>query len=187
LTYGNRRDEDEGLRCKGLKPHPLLFGLRQGAAQRFPFGRLIGEGKLQEIDMSGKESGSIYQDLTTTVGTTYNVSYWLAGNPDGAPTVKTLGVYADGTLIQTSTFDKTGHDKTHMGWTQKNITFKATGATTELKFASLNDPSTSPYGPALDNVQVTVAPEPSSLAVFAFLGLGMLGLALKARKGRATA
>ena len=73
-----------------------------------------------------------------------------------------------------------------MGWTPESITFKATDTTTRLTFASLNDPN-SAYGPALDNVQVTVAPEPSSITVFAFLGLGMLGLALKARKGRATA
>ena len=45
----------------------------------------------QSIDLSGDSNGSIYQDLTTTIGTTYNVSYYLAGNPDDTQTIKTLG------------------------------------------------------------------------------------------------
>ena len=146
------------------------------------------EDGLQSVDLSGNTGGSIYQDLTTTVGTTYNLSYYLAGNPDGAPTVKTLGVSAGTTIFTPVSFDTTGKTKAAMGWTLETASFTATTATTRLQFTSLNTPdNTSPYGPALDNVQVTVAPEPSSITAFAFLGLGMLGLALKARKGRATA
>lgn len=65
-----------------------------------------------------------------------------------------------------------------------NSNFKA-GVNT-LDFIVYNAPG-SPTALRVDSIQGTVAPEPSSFAVFGFLGLGMAGLMFKARKRSASA
>jgi hypothetical protein len=50
-----------------------------------------------------------------------------------------------------------------------------------------DSPNDNPTALRVDGIHGTVAPEPSSFAVFGFLGLGMAGLMLKARKRSASA
>ena len=109
------------------------------------------------LDMDGNAQGAISQTLTTTIGNTYFVSFYLSGNPEGAPAVKTLTVSATGASLATYIFDTTGHSKSNMGWTAKGYSFRATSASTVLTFASA---TAGVSGPALDNIVVTetVAP-----------------------------
>jgi hypothetical protein len=39
----------------------------------------------QSVDLNGFEPGSIYQDIPTTKGAVYNLSFALSGNPIGPP------------------------------------------------------------------------------------------------------
>jgi len=106
----------------------------------------------RSLDLSGSNAGAISQTLVTTIGKTYVVSFWLAGNPDGAPAVKTLTVSATGAPPVTYTFDTTGRSRASMGWTEKGQSFVATSTSTVLTFTST---TASNAGPALDNVVVT--------------------------------
>lgn len=104
------------------------------------------------IDMSGAEAGAISQTLDTTIGNTYTVSFFLSGNPEGDPVVKTLDVSATGGTLATYTYDTTGNDLANMNWTQQEYTFLATSTSTTLSFVST---TTTPFGPAIDSVDVT--------------------------------
>ena len=105
----------------------------------------------RSLDLNGLISGSIYQDLITIPGQTYEVVFYMAGNPAGGPTIKHLRVFA-GSQPFDFTFDISGHSFSNMGWEPRSFTFIATDSTTRLTFQSLD---TGFYGPALDNVQVT--------------------------------
>jgi choice-of-anchor C domain-containing protein len=105
------------------------------------------------LDLSGNGPGVISQTIDTTVNKTYVVTFMLAGNPDGGPTVKTLTVGATGATSADYSFDTTGRTRSAMGWVAKGYSFKATSATTVITFT--NPTADSPFGPALDGVIVT--------------------------------
>ncbi len=125
----------------------------------------------RSLDLSGSAAGAILQDLTTTPGATYLVSFDLAGNPAGGPPVKEVRVGA-GTKWEIFTFDNTGASRDDMNWTTKSWSFVATDEVTPLEFRSL---TAGVWGPALDNVVVTfVVPAPGAL-VLGSLGCGLAG------------
>ena len=85
---------------------------------------------------------SLSQSFATTNGASYQVTFSMAGNPDGQPTVKTLSAYATSTDPTATSpahsfkFDTTGKTESNMGWVTKSFTFVATGAHSTLTFAS---------------------------------------------------
>ena len=107
---------------------------------------------MRSLDMSGIAAGSISQTFDTIPGHSYQVTFSLAGNPDGLPTVKNLTVVATGGATSSYTFDITGKTRAAMGWVSKTYAFTANAASTTLSFNSLDATSA---GPALDNVVVT--------------------------------
>ncbi len=126
------------------------------------------------LDLNGMEAGSIAQTFVTQPGSQYSVSFDLAGNPDGDPTVKKLRLSAGGSY-QDFTFDVTGKTLANMGWLSQTFSFVASSNSTTLSFASLDE--NTPYGPALDNVIVTAVPwETDALPVVGstvLLGFGL--------------
>jgi choice-of-anchor C domain-containing protein len=107
----------------------------------------------RSIDLSALGAGSLSQILSgLTLGQTYQVSFDLAGNPDGGSSTK-VAVVTDGET--TSTYDFL------------------------LTFSSAEE---SPYGPALDNVSISGAvPEPATWAMM-ILGFGVVGASLRTRR-----
>ncbi len=106
----------------------------------------------KSIDMSGVDAGAISQTFATTIGNTYTVSFYLAGNPADAPTVKTLDVGATGGTVSHYTFDTTGSTLANMNWTAESYSVLATTTSTTLSFVSTTPGA---FGPAIDNVVVT--------------------------------
>jgi choice-of-anchor C domain-containing protein len=133
----------------------------------------------QDVDLSGSGPGGILQSFDTTVGNIYNLSFYLAGNPLGGPTVKTLDVLvgpAGGSLatLASPTFDITGQGLANMGYVLESLQFTATSSSTSVEFLST---TAGPSGPVIDNADVELAgtsatPEPST---FVLLG-GALAL-----------
>lgn len=111
----------------------------------------------RSIDLSGTSAGSIQQIIGTNPGTTYYVSFDMAGNPDSTQGLKELKIEAVGIGTQTQTFgfNTTGKTITNMGWETMYWSFVADDYSTILRFSSLTNTA---YGPALDNVSVIPAP-----------------------------
>lgn len=107
----------------------------------------------RSIDMSGGGAGSISQTIATIPGFTYQVTFYMSGNPDGSPMVKTMTVSANGAMSQNYSYDiSVGNTRGVMLWASNTYTFTATSNNTTLTFASTTDTA---FGPALDNVSIT--------------------------------
>jgi choice-of-anchor C domain-containing protein len=126
---------------------------------------------VMSVDLDGYyEVGAISQNVGTTSGFSYLLSFWMAGNPAsnlvGAPPIKSLQVFWGGAAQGIFSFDVTGKTDFNMGWTQHQLVLLATGPLTNLKFASLSAPG-SAFGPMIDDVSLTPVPEPSSCLLLA--------------------
>ena len=81
----------------------------------------------RSLDLFGDQNvGGIQQTFDTITGGTYQVTFDLAGNSGGPPTVKPLQVTV-GSTVQNFTFDTTGKSPSAMGWVSQQVTFTATG------------------------------------------------------------
>lgn len=122
----------------------------------------------RSLDLVGDQNvGGVEQTFDTVPGATYQVSFDLAGNPQGPPTIKPLKVSA-GAVVQNYTFDTTGKTLSNMGWVTNQLTFTASGPTTTLSFISDTTGLGCCYGAALDNVIVQLVqlpPAPAPVAV----------------------
>lgn len=145
---------------------------------------------VQSIDLNRNAAGSISQNVSTTLGTTYQVSFYLAGNPQADPPVpglKTLDAFADAALAGSFSFmNDSTTTVANMGWALESFIFAGTGALVELKFQST---TASSFGPALDNISITsisAVPIPAALPLFGG-ALGLMGLFGWRRKRMAAA
>lgn len=144
------------------------------------------------LDMSGSQAGAIAQTFDTVAGHSYEVSFALAGNPDGgAPAIKTLRVQATGGAATDYSFTPAGHSTSNMGWSTQTYAFTASGASTTLSFTSLANSNSGAALDAVDVRDVTVpagtalsAPTLSTWAMLALAGL-LVAFALRGRRLRA--
>jgi choice-of-anchor C domain-containing protein len=95
-------------------------------------------------------SGGISQTIVTEPDQTYEVRFNMAGDPDAAPSLKTVIVSLGGET-RVFTFDTAGRSRTDMGWASRTHVFKASGKTSLLAFRSPKDKCSAP---AVDNVRV---------------------------------
>lgn len=103
----------------------------------------------QSVDLSGYSTGTIYQDIPTVPGYAYRLRFAMAGNPEGGPAIKQMEVWWGTTLVDTPSFDMTGHSKWDMGWVYHEYTVVAAATVTRLRFKSLVDGT---CGPVLDDI-----------------------------------
>lgn len=106
------------------------------------------------VDLNGNHWNSvIYQDIPTDKGRKYLLTFYLYGNYEGPGATRTVQVDAknpDGTGASASqTFTHTKGQP----WSQKQLTFIASGPKTRISFQSRNSDNCC-YGPAVDDVSV---------------------------------
>ncbi len=106
------------------------------------------------IDLAGTTGGpgGLYQDVATTPGVQYSLSFWSAVNGDESPgNGHTMGVTVNGSPVDTVTAVGQG---TPLKWVQNTVTFTASSATSRIEFDDTTAGDTN-QGPALDNVSLT--------------------------------
>lgn len=108
-------------------------------------------GGTQSLDLSGNSAGRISQSIATQAGKRYTLTFSLATNVDGPPTVKRVRVSFGS---ESAVFSKAqaGATRTAMGWQTETHVFTAKAASTTLTFTSLSQTA---FGPVLDNVTLT--------------------------------
>ena len=94
--------------------------------------------------------GGITQTIETEPDQTYEVRFNMAGDPDAAPSLKTV-IVSLGAETRVFTFDTAGRKGTDMGWASRTHVFKASAKTSTLAFRSPKDKCSAP---AVDNVRV---------------------------------
>jgi choice-of-anchor C domain-containing protein len=128
------------------------------------------------IDLNAYGPGSISQKIETVPGQTYNVTFAMSGNPaaqvERGP--KTMNVTAADTTAP-FTFDTATAQNTegNMQYKDQTFSFAATGASTTLTFASTTntigdtpDGRKAAFGPVIDDVEVTAAPNVAKTLVW---------------------
>lgn len=141
----------------------------------------------RSLDLGGTPgAGGVMQTFSTTPGTSYKLSFYMSGNPDHLydSSLKTMQVQIAG-LTQDFTFDTAivGNNLSDMKWQFHSFQFVAISDSTTLAF--INTMGTVREGPALDNVAVTLVPEPSPLLMLCLCGIGLFSLT-KRRAARGT-
>jgi choice-of-anchor C domain-containing protein len=137
----------------------------------------------RSVDLAGSSIGTLSQTFDTVSGLIYNVSFYLARNPDGGIMPRTGTVQATGNSTKNLIYTDNSSTRSAMDWQLNSYQFTATGASTTLTFAA--DASSSGfYGLALDNVSVAAVPELSTWAMM-LLGFGFMGFAMRRQPRRA--
>jgi hypothetical protein len=123
--------------------------------------------------------GFLSQTLITVPGTRYDLSYWLANNPDCCP--NHFQVSWNGSIIADATC---ATSSSCFGFPYHQFTdndLLATGSSTVLQFGAQQDPDFF----SLDDVSVEATPEPSTWAL-AIPGMVPFALGYLRRRGRTT-
>ena len=133
---------------------------------------------VQNIDLDGNSPGALQQGFATVVGGHYVLSFDLSTNIYANQTEGALVTVGD--LSTTVTHVATTYG--NLAWTHIVLGFKATGTTSILAFTSTSTGGST--GVLIDNV--SVVPEPASLAMCATALAGLTGAAAR-RKRKAKA
>lgn len=106
---------------------------------------------VQSLDLSGSTNGAVAQTFNTVPGLTYVVKFALAGNPDGAPIVKTGRALLNGQPVLDFSFNISGKSRSDMGYQYKKFSFLSLGTHATVELAST---SATAFGPVVDDVTV---------------------------------
>lgn len=126
------------------------------------------------VDLNGSGQGGITQTFDLVAGT-YVLGFYLSGNPDGDPTMKSISVSLSPTSSDniSNPYTFTSGSSHTLDYTYYSITFTTSGGPETLSFAS-NDPGS--FGGVVGGVTISAVPEPSTWAmmVLGFAGMGFL-------------
>lgn len=136
-------------------------------------GLCLGTGKCVDLDGSTGRAGVLSRSLTLTAGSTYTLSFDMAGNRRGAGTeTVTVGFGSASTVLSFANASSTAP------WQSFSLSFTpSTSGSYTLSFANAGGDN---QGAMLDNITVTTVPEPASMLL---MGAGLLAVAgLKRRR-----
>ena len=134
------------------------------------------------VVFNGTSAAGISQSLATTVGTTYDVTFYLSGTPTSG--TRTVDVTA-GSVFQED-FSYTGTtSKANMNYQLESFSFTATTASTSLVFGGPAPGGPGTSVPVIGDVDVEPAaavPLPPTLLFFAPGLLGLVGIRRRLKK-----
>ncbi len=110
------------------------------------------------IDLAGSTGvpGGLYQDVTTTTGEEYTLSFWSAVNGDQKPGfTHTMDVSVNSSAVDTVQAVGVGRP---LNWVQNTVTFIASSTTSRIEFDDAT-PRDKDEGPTLDNVSLVATPD----------------------------
>ena len=142
---------------------PSLYGATGGSVDLVANSYWNAEDGNYSIDLAGSSSepGGIYQDVPTTAGVQYSLSYWTAVNGDQAlGQSHTMNIVVDGTIVASIQALSAGRP---LQWVERTTTVTATSSSTRIEFDDAT-PGDTTEGPALDNVSMTAIPDTLSAA-----------------------
>jgi hypothetical protein len=137
---------------------PSVYGGEGGSVDLVANSYWNAEDGNYSIDLAGTSGvpGGLYQDVPTTPGVQYSLTYWTAVNGDETPgNTHTLNVVVGGQTVATVQAAGVGRP---LQWVQNTVAITATAATTRIEFDDVT-PGDQDQGPALDNVSLTAAPD----------------------------
>jgi len=132
------------------------------------------------IDLDGELPGGISQSVNLGGGT-YQLSFFLSGNPDGGDPTKSLAVSIGDVSNQLFTYTTGTNTRGDMQYVLETVTFHAGAGTNVLSFLSQDVASS--YGAVIGGISIVPMPEP---ATWAMLILGFGGIGMMLRKSRAS-
>lgn len=118
----------------------------------------------QCVELNYFEGGSVQQDLTTTPGQWYNLSFAMSGQINQGPETKTLHIYWGTEYLGQFAWSQTASGG---AWELHDLDVQATSDNSTLLIVGEVDVDGGPY---LDDVRVVAVPAPSALAILAVAG-----------------
>jgi len=131
-------------------------------------GYLGGNSLYMGASSSGGIGDMISQNINTTIGVNYELSFYILG---GDPNINNL-VYAD---VNGMRVINIVDNNDYPNWTSLSVVFTATTTSTAIDLGSYTDANSH----QVSNISVTVLPEPSTYALF---GIGALALIVAYRR-----
>lgn len=133
----------------------------------------------RSLDLSAMTSGGVAQMLTGfEVGKHYRITFDLSGNPDGGDNPKRLQMSATGGEAVVYSYTLVSENSaSNMLWQTLTYDFVASGSMQMVQFRSLEY---NPYGVALDNVSISLVPEPATWGLL-MAGFGLVGITARRR------
>ena len=136
----------------------------------------------QWVELDARGSIGIYQNIPTTSGAVYQLSFAFSPRPENRPDNEAydgVRVLWGGNHVATITAD--GRSLSQPNWVYYTYTLVASGTLTRLEFQDAGLYSNG-YGAFIDDVRLELVPEPASLIA---LATGVVGLVARRRRARA--
>lgn len=115
----------------------------------------------QFLELDSNYSSAISQNITTTAGSWYTLSFWFSPRPGTGTADNHLEVHWDGTIVADLT--ASGIGKSTTDWTFHSYKIKATSATTQITFADKGVSNST--GTFVDNIIVEEYIQPIQIDV----------------------
>ena len=132
------------------------------------------------VDLNGGDAGGLSQAFTLGSGGTYQLSFYLSGNPDGGDPLKSLAVSVGDVSSQIYTFTTGANSRGDMQYILETLTFHADAGANVLSFLSQN--TNSPFGAVIGGISIASVPEPATWMML-ILGFGLTGSLLRKNRG----
>ncbi len=137
---------------------PAIYGESPGSVDLTSNDYWNAEDGNYSIDLAGSTHapGGVYQNVSTTPGVEYSLSFWSAVNGDEKPGMKhTMAVSVNGSALDKVKAVGVGRP---LHWVQNTATFFATSSTSQIAFGDAT-PTDKHQGPTLDNVSLSAVPD----------------------------